>query len=314
LYICTVKQNFNLTFKQNLIMADTMLRFDNNNLATEFLSMDDVKRLCPAAFKTEPTNPNVSDKYIPANTATVIEDLAKLGWRPTQAKQCRQKKNSSGIRSFHMVAFQNPDVKICKPVTDADGNTTEVVDSYPRIILTNSHDGFNSFKFMVGLFRLVCSNGLVVCSNEMVNMSIRHVNYDFEALRLVVTNAIEQVPNIVNTMNTMKKTILTDDNKKELAMAVVKIRKELDENQKIEIDEKTIMDILMPVRDEDNGDDLWTVFNVCQEKLIKGGFQSVGKNNKSRKQRSITSIKKDIEYNQQLWNLAMNYMPATATA
>lgn len=295
-------------------MADTMLRFNNNNLATEFLSMDDVKRLCPAAFKTEPTNPNVSDKYIPANTATVIEDLAKLGWRPTQAKQCRQKKNSSGIRSFHMVAFQNPDVKICKPITDADGNTTEVVDSYPRIILTNSHDGFNSFKFMVGLFRLVCSNGLVVCSNEMVNMSIRHVNYDFEALRLVVTNAIEQVPNIVNTMNTMKKTILTDDNKKELAMAVVKIRKELDENQKIEIDEKTIMDILMPVRDEDNGDDLWTVFNVCQEKLIKGGFQSTGKNNKSRKQRSITSIKKDIEYNQQLWNLAMNYMPATATA
>lgn len=295
-------------------MADTMLRFDNNNLATEFLSMDDVKRLCPAAFKTEPTNPNVSDKYIPANTATVIEDLAKLGWRPTQAKQCRQKKNSSGIRSFHMVAFQNPDVKICKPVTDADGNTTEVVDSYPRIILTNSHDGFNSFKFMVGLFRLVCSNGLVVCSDEMVNMSIRHVNYDFEALRLVVTNAIEQVPNIVNTMNTMKKTILTDDNKKELAMAVVKIRKELDDNQKIDIDEKTIMDILMPVRDEDNGDDLWTVFNVCQEKLIKGGFQSTGKNNKSRKQRSITSIKKDIEYNQQLWNLAMNYMPATATA
>ena len=295
-------------------MADTMLRFDNNNLATEFLSMDDVKRLCPAAFKTEPTNPNVSDKYIPANTATVIEDLAKLGWRPTQAKQCRQKKNSSGIRSFHMVAFQNPDVKICKPITDADGNTTEVVDSYPRIILTNSHDGFNSFKFMVGLFRLVCSNGLVVCSNEMVNMSIRHVNYDFEALRLVVTNAIEQVPNIVNTMNTMKKTILSDDNKKELAMAVVKIRKELDDNQKIDIDEKTIMDILMPVRDEDNGDDLWTVFNVCQEKLIKGGFQSIGKNNKSRKQRSITSIKKDIEYNQQLWNLAMNYMPATATA
>lgn len=295
-------------------MADTMLRFDNNNLASEFLSMDDVKRLCPAAFKTEPTNPNVSDKYIPANTATVIEDLAKLGWRPTQAKQCRQKKNSSGIRSFHMVAFQNPDVKICKPVTDADGNTTEVVDSYPRIILTNSHDGFNSFKFMVGLFRLVCSNGLVVCSNEMVNMSIRHVNYDFEALRLVVTNAIEQVPNIVNTMNTMKKTILTDDNKKELAMAVVKIRKELDDNQKIDIDEKTIMDILMPVRDEDNGDDLWTVFNVCQEKLIKGGFQSTGKNNKSRKQRSITSIKKDIEYNQQLWNLAMNYMPTTVTA
>ena len=82
----------------------------------------------------------------------------------------------------------------------------------------------------------------------------------------------------------------------------------------IELDEATIMDILMPVREEDKGNDLWTVFNVCQEKMIKGGFHSVGKNNKSRKQRGITSIKKDIEYNQQLWNLAMNYLPATVSA
>jgi hypothetical protein len=314
LYICTVKQNLILTFKNLTIMADTMLSFKNNDLANDFLSMDDLQRLCPAAFKTEPTNPNVSGRYIHANTATVVEDLAKLGWYPTQAKQCRPKKNSSGIRSFHMISFQNPDVKICKPVTDADGNTTEVVDSYPRIILTNSHDGFNSFKFMVGLFRLVCSNGLVLCSDEMVNMSIRHVNYDFETLRLIVTNAIEQVPYIVNTMNTMKNTVLSEDEKKELATAVVKIRKEADENQQVEIDEKTIMDILMPVRDEDEGDDLWTVFNVCQEKLIKGGFQAVGKNNKSRKQRSITSIKKDMDYNQRLWEVATRLMPATVAA
>lgn len=295
-------------------MADTMLSFGNNKLSNEFLSMEDLKRLCPAAFLTKPTNPNVSERYVQANTATVVSDLDKLGWKPVQAKQCRQKRNSSGIRSFHMIAFQNPNVKICKPITDSDGNTTEIVDSYPRIILTNSHDGFNSFKFMVGLFRLVCSNGLVVCSDEMVNMSIRHVNYDFETLRLVVTNAIEQVPYIVNTMNTMKNTIMSYDDKKELASAVVKIRKEVDDNEKIDIDEKTITDILMPLRDEDNGDDLWTIFNICQEKLIKGGFKSIGKNNKARKQRGITSIKKDVDFNQRLWAAAMNYLPASVAA
>lgn len=295
-------------------MADTMISFKNNDLDSNFLSMDELHRLCPAAFKTTPTNPNVSARYVHANTATVVEDLAKLGWYPTQAKQCRQKKNSSGIRSFHMISFQNPDVKICKPITDADGNVTEVVDSYPRIILTNSHDGFNSFKFMVGLFRLVCSNGLVLCSDEMVNMSIRHVNYDFETLRKIVANAIEQVPHIVCTMNTMKNTILSEDEKKELASAVVNIRKETNENNKVELDEKTVMDILMPVRDEDHGDDLWTVFNVCQEKLIKGGFSTKNAKNKMRKQRSITSIKKDMEYNQRLWEVATRFMPATAAA
>ena len=295
-------------------MADTMLSFSDNSLSTNFLSMDDLRKACPAAFKTTPTNPGVSERYVHANTATVVEDLAKLGWYPVQAKQCRPKKNSKGIRSFHMIAFQNPDVKICKPVTDITGETTEIVDSYPRIILTNSHDGFNSFKFILGLVRLICSNGLVLCSDEFANLSIRHINYTFETLRTVVTDIVGRVPYIVNTMNDMKNTIISDDNKKELATAVVKIRKEMEDNQQIELDEATIMDILMPVREEDKGDDLWTVFNVCQEKMIKGGFHSVGKNNKSRKQRGITSVKKDIEYNQQLWNLAMNYLPATVSA
>lgn len=295
-------------------MADTMLSFSDNNLSTNFLSMDDLRKACPAAFKTTPTNPGVSERYVHANTATVIEDLAKLGWYPVQAKQCRPKKGSKGIRSFHMIALQNPDVKICKPVTDITGETTEIVDSYPRIILTNSHDGFNSFKFMVGLFRLVCSNGLILCSDEMVNMSIRHINYSFEALRTVVSSAIEQIPYIVNTMNTMKNTKLSEAEKKELATAVVKIRKDVEDDEKFSIDEATVMDILEPVRDEDNSDDLWTVFNVCQEKMIKGGFQSTGKNDKARKQRKITSIKKDIDYNQRLWEIAMRFMPATAEA
>lgn len=293
-------------------MADTMLSFNNNDLSSNFLSMDDLKRLCPAAFKTEPTNPKVSERYVQANTATVIDDLAKLGWYPTDAKQCRAKKGSSGIRSFHMLAFQNPDVKICKSVTNENGDVTEVVDSYPRIILTNSHDGFNSFKFMVGLYRLVCSNGLVLCSEEFANLSIRHMNYNFETLRIMVGDIIENVPHVVCTMNQMKNTILNENEMKELATSMVKIRKEIEPDKKFEIDEETIMDILMPIRDEDKSNDLWTIFNVCQEKMIKGGFSAMNNKNKMRKQRSITSIKKDVEYNQRLWETAMNYLPAVA--
>jgi len=288
----------------------TMISFGDNKLATNFMTMDELRQACPLAFKESVTNPNVSDRYVHATTATVIEDLGKLGWKPVQAKQCRPKKNSKGIRSFHMIALQNPDVKIVK--TNDDG--TETVDTYPRIILTNSHDGFNSFKFMVGLFRLVCSNGLVVSDGEMANMSIRHINYSFEELRRVVAEAIKQVPDIVCKMNTMKNTEVTEEQKREIATEVMKIRKDVAEDEKFDIDEATIMEILNPVREEDKSNDLWTVFNVCQEKLIKGGFSAEGKNKKVRKQRSITSIKKDIDYNQRLWAVAMRYMPATVAA
>lgn len=284
----------------------TMLSFNNDNLATSFLSNDDIRRVCPMALHTMPTNPDVSDKYVHANTMTVVEDLAKLGWFPVQAKQCRNKKNSSGIRSFHMIALQNPDVKITKTLDNGE----KIVDTYPRIILTNSHDGFNSFKFMVGLFRIVCSNGLVVCNNQMVDMSIRHINYDFEELRRIVASAIEQVPGIVNTMNEMRTIMLTDEQKTALATEVVKIRKGVEDDENYVVDAEVVEDILTPVRSEDNGNDLWTIFNICQEKMIKGGFGLQSKTNKLRKQKGITSIKNDIEFNQKLWLSATNLLAA----
>lgn len=287
-------------------MSHTMISFSDNSLSTSFLSKEELLEACPHAFRSEPTNPNVSDKYVQANTMTVIDDLAKLGWFPVQAKQCRAKKNSSGVRSFHMIALQNPNIKIMK--TNADG--TRVVDTYPRIIMTNSHDGYNSFKFMLGLFRLVCSNGLVVCDNQMVNMSIRHINYTFEELRRIVAQAIEEVPNIVNTMNKMRTIELSEEQKKNIARSMFKIRKNVEENAQIEVSDEVLEDILTPVRPEDYRNDLWTVFNICQEKMIKGGFSASSKNNKTRKQRGITSIKKDMEFNQRLWNVASGYLVA----
>lgn len=288
----------------------TMVSFTDNNLSTNFLSESELRCKCPAAFKTAPTNPGVSEKYVQANTATVISDLAKLGWYPVDAKQCRAKKNSAGIRSFHMVAFQNPNVKIVKPGNDGG----EIVDAYPRIILTNSHDGFNSFSFRIGLIRLCCSNGLCIGDTMLSEISIRHINYTFERLRNIVNDVIENVPVVVNTMNKMQKVTLQDEEKRNIAKEMVKIRKGMDESQEINISEDTITDILTPLRKEDDGNNLWTVFNVCQEKMIKGLFSIPGKNNKYRKQRRISSIKKDLEYNVKLWDIAAKYIPVPVAA
>lgn len=286
-----------------------MLSFGDNGIATKFLTMDELKSACPIAFRTSPTNPKVSERYKTTDTEKIVNELAEQGWFPVQAKQCRPKKGSSGVRSFHMIAFQNPKVRINKRYEDG----TEEVDTFPRIILTNSHDGFSSFKFMVGLYRLVCSNGLCISDGEFEKISIRHT-YDTEFIQHVCAEAVKRVPEIAATMTTMKNTEMTDEQKNELATEVMKIRKGVDDEEKFDIDEETILDILSPVRNEDKSDDLWTVFNICQEKMIKGGFYTVGKNEKLRKQRGIASVKKDLEYNRRLWDFAMRYMPATATA
>ena len=274
-----------------------------SGMYNSYLTEDELKKVCPVAFKTLPTNPNVSEKYVHATTIDVVRDMEKLGWRPVEAKQCKNRKGSSGIRSFHMIAFENPDVKITR------GDQTEAM---VRVILTNSHDGFNSFKFMCGIFRFICSNGLVVSDMEFANIAIRHINYDFNELKGVVAGMIEKIPEVVARMNAMTNITLTDEQKIELAKETYKIRKGYAEDDKVEVDDETVKSILTPVREEDEKNDLWTVFNVCQEKMIRGGFVVKNKKGKTRKQRSITSIKKDLDFNERLWSVASKYVPMAA--
>ena len=268
------------------------------------LTKEEVREKCPFAFAQTPTNPGVSGKYIQANTETVMDDMMRLGWYPVEAKQCRAKKGSKGIRSFHMLAFENENVKVVNP----NGGT----EAYVRIILQNSHDGFSSFKFMMGLYRCVCSNGLIVADAEYASFTIRHISYTFEELRSVVNKVVDTVPTVINKMNAMNQVYLTPDQMNMLALAAYKIRKGMEENEKAQVSQATIGELLTPVRNEDHGNSLWNVYNVLQEKVIKGGFSVEGKNGKARKQRPISSIKRDTECNQLLWAAAASFIPATA--
>lgn len=277
-------------------MADTMLSF-SRNLSSTFLTEDELKKICPMAFKTEPTNPDVSDKYTMATTMDVVNDMAQIGWFPTQAKQCRGKKNSKGIRSYHMISFQNPDIKVLK-----DGE----IEAYPTIILQNSHDGFSSFKFMCGIYVLLCSNGLCIAEDEYTSVFIRHINYDFKTLRETINRIICSLPKTIENINSMKTKILTENEKQLLSKKVIELRKNLSENEVNQINSETINDILVPLHNKQDGkNDLWTIFNICQEKLINGFFLTDNKN-KLRKQRKITSPTKDIKYNQLLWEYAIS--------
>ena len=278
------------------------------SLANQMAPMtnEQVKTVCPYAFAEDATNPAVSSKYVHANTATVISDMEKLGWYPVEAKQCRQKKGSKGIRSFHMVVMESNDVKT--NILGADGN----VEAKVRIIIQNSHDGFNSFRFMMGVYRFVCSNGMVVADAQFADFSIRHINYSFDELRGIVAQVMDKVPATIDKMNAMSTTILTDDQKREMAVETYKIRKGYASEDNVNVDDQTVEDLLTPVRTEDEGNSLWSVFNVLQEKMIKGSFMAPGKNGKSRKQRPITSIKKDLDYNERLWAVAEQYIPVAA--
>ena len=108
--------------------------------------------------------------------------------------------------------------------------------------------------------------------------------------------------------------VITDEEKTKFATEAIKMRKGYTEEDKVEISEETINDVLEPVRNEDKGNTLWNVYNVIQEKLIKGNFNYLEKNSKkkSRKMRKITGIVKDLQVNTNLFNLANSYLKMAA--
>jgi hypothetical protein len=165
-----------------------------------------------------------------------------------------------------------------------------------------------AFKFSVGIFRLVCSNGLVVADEQFSDFKIKHKGYSFEELRNVVRQAVEDLPNKVQVMNDMKDRILTQEEKNKLALDAMLIRAGIkpnsDKAKEFEYDAETIEDILEPKRDEDKGDDLWRVFNVVQEKITQGDFHAALTGAKVRKVRKIKSFEKDLKVNKELFKLA----------
>ncbi len=277
-------------------MSDLIQNF-NEGLGT-YLTKDQVKEICPVAFETAPTNPNVTNKYLFVNTETIIDDLGKLGWKPVTAAM-RKNRGKDTIFSKHMVTFQNPDIMI----KSKDGD-----DAFPRIILSNSHDGLQAFKFSVGIYRLVCSNGLVVADEEFSDFKIKHKGYTFEELRNVISQAVLDLPNKVEVLNKMKSKILTKEQREKLALDAMLVRAGItpdsDKAKDFEYDQETLVDILEPKRDADKGDDLWRTFNVIQEKITKGDLHAALKGAKVRKVRAIKSFEKDLEVNKQLFRLA----------
>ena len=256
--------------------------------AQTFLTKEEIKEKGKSIFATAGAE-HTSEKYSHIPTYQVIEDMKVLGWEVTTCTEIKSRKNI-GFQK-HLVVFRNNDVII----NGKDGD-----DMFPQILLTNSSDGKNAFTFRCGLYRLVCSNGLVISTQEFSNMRIRHYGYDFSELQKTITGIIEQLPLTIESMNKFKQIELEEEQILELAKRAIEVRFGHEETNRIQIDYN---EFIKATRPEDEGNGLWEVFNRIQEKVLDGDFNySAG--GKSRKARKIKNFQQDIKRNEGLWELA----------
>jgi len=258
-----------------------------------FMSDEQIKEIAPAVFTQKPSN-EVSKHYTHIPTTKVINDMRTLGWDVVDVKEVKARKAKTRGVQKHMVVFRNPDVVI----NGEDGDTV-----FPQILLTNSHDGKNAFTFTAGLFRLVCENGLVISTTQFEDVKMRHMGYTFEDLQQNIREMVEKLPLTVESMNKMKEVEMKQEQALEFAKRALETRFDEKQMNRIKVD---LDALLTPTRVEDKGNDVWSVFNVVQEKIIDGDFEYIT-GSKTRKARRVKNFKQDQKINKELFELALEY-------
>ena len=260
---------------------------------SSFMSDEQIKEIAPAVFTQKPSS-EVSKHYTHIPTTKVINDMRTLGWDVVDVKEVKARKAKTRGVQKHMVVFRNPDVVI-------NGNDGDTV--FPQILLTNSHDGKNAFTFTAGLFRLVCENGLVISTTQFEDVKMRHMGYTFEDLQQNIREMVEKLPLTVESMNKMKEVEMQQEQALEFAKRALTTRFDEKQMNRINVD---LDALLAPTRVEDKGNDVWSIFNVVQEKIIDGDFEYIS-GTKTRKARRVKNFKQDQKINKELFELALEY-------
>lgn len=259
------------------------------------INLEDVRRLAPAAFSISPDS-SLSDSYSHVTTASVLDALQQDGWRITEAKQARGRKPQSLEHNRHEVALTHPDLPV-----HAEGASL--------LRIANSSDGGSAFRLIGGFLRSACTNQLYV-GIRIVGGVIHHRGGSLED-RIVAgaRDARRNFDRVISRVDLWRQIELTPEQQADFVSAAVAARWPGQNGPMVDARE-----ILAPVRSADLEQTLWTTFNRCQERMIRGGFrarfrvydeqegQFVGFD--ERRVRKITGITANERINTRMWEHA----------
>lgn len=247
------------------------------------LNNTQLETIAPSIFQTKPYK-EATDRYSFIPTIQAVDWLRDAGWKPVQARQ-------SGVRDLSRDGYQKHMIRFTRP---------DLIEGTRRsdIVLYNSHDVSSTFKLLGGFYRLVCSNGLVV-GDDICQFVHRHVDFSIEEF-------IENAKKIDKTLVSQGKKIddwkiveLSDQDRIAFAGATV----ELLHPNGCTYEPDALLSVR---RKEDENNSLWHTMNIIQENFMRGGINGKSSNNRTTTTREITSIEREKEVNQTLWQIADN--------
>lgn len=256
-------------------------------------SEERLRSIVPAMFAESPAD-NVSSRYGFISTKDIVDVLQNDGYHVAQARGgLRLTSRSHGIHEVRLRKFRHQ---------------VQVNEIFPEIVLLNSHNAKSSATLHMGLFRKVCSNGLVVGEAFQTSFRVSHIGDPRENILSAATHIMESAPRLNDTVEKWRNRIMTNAEINEFGRRAAELRKY---SGPITTDPNLAGSITNARRREDASANLWHVFNRTQENLVRGGvLVASDKTGKTRYSRGLRAVKPLIELNRGLWDLAEEFLPA----
>jgi hypothetical protein len=249
------------------------------------LTADALRARVPAIYAPG-AHERTSSSYTFVSTERVLDALGSVGFVPVEARQAARAR--SPMHARHLIRFR----RRCE--------TVALRDSVPELLLLNSHDGTSAYQLRVGLFRVLCTNGLVV---SMGIFPVWRVMHRGDVLQDVVCAALrisERFEQLAAAVERMEHTMLDAGQRLELAAHALALRFPNDAAGAMQPSQ-----VLVARRAQDVGNDLWRTFNVVQENILRGGLVRRSASNRLTRTRGIRAIREDVRLNSALWEMAI---------
>ncbi len=199
---------------------------------------------------------NVSDRYNVINTMDVVQQFEQYGFELSSVQ-------AANTRSLEKVGKQKHLVRMKSEHKMAGG-------LQPEVIITNSYDGTKALNINIGLFRFVCSNGLIAGTNLFPKLQILHSNSHWgEILNEFIDGYEAKYHMQKQWVEEMEERRMSLDEAYHIAEQALAIRHA---DKRITNEAVDPLELLIAKRREDRGDSAWMRFNVLQESLVNGFY------------------------------------------
>ena len=261
---------------------------DTSNFKATALTEETLRQKAPSIFASGPMS-GVSQRYAFVPTARIVAGLREHDWVPVAVEEQRIRNEARRGFQKHLIRFRRAE-------------QMETLDEWNvELVLLNSHDTGCAYQIHAGIYRRICSNGLVLSQDSFQALRFRHAGLSPDEVVQASFCLLDYVPRVGQLVERFRARAL--EARESLALAGHALGLRYPSLAEAPIDPETLLKARRPA---DEGTDLWRTLNRIQENLIHGGVSDFHRDRrgKLRSVRALRGIDSKVTLNKGLWGVA----------